>query len=105
MWTEHAIRHALDGTFTRYKYTDRGTIAVTAVVARDFIPDYDAPPDQKQGRANAGRRLPWSAEDDATIIELRSRRVPVKAVAKAIGRCAKAVGRRWHALMRAGVVA
>ena len=103
-WTEQQIRHALDGTFT--KFTDAGRV-VTRKVPHDFIPPYDPPPEQKQASSARGiakgPRRPWTEDDDRKLLSLRARGVNQEECARLLRRCIKVTRARIHELHRAGV--
>jgi hypothetical protein len=104
--TEQHIRRALDGTFTRFTYGERGTRVVTRTVARDFVPDYSALEQQEQsGVANRSPRRMFSHEDDCRILELRAQKVPMIKIAQLLDRNVKSVTVRYGRILSAGVLA
>lgn len=103
---ETALKSCLDGTFTRFTYSERGTRVLTRTVARDFLPDYSALEQPEQsGVANRAPRRAFSAEEDSRILELVAAKTPMTQIASRMGRNPKSVAVRYARLLNAGVLA
>lgn len=98
-WTEQAISCALDGTFTRFTHWGE---TVTKEVPKGFIPAYDAQPKPRRvlhpgvgsGRYPRSLRKPWTAEEDAMLLELRAQGVTKRACCGLLRRSIKYVRAR-----------
>lgn len=100
MLTEAHIRRALDGTFTRFRFSaDRGAYTVTEEVGRDWVPDYNPPPEHKKPNMRPGEpRKPWAPEHDQMLLELRRSGVSLNACTEILGRGIKQIRLRLRLL-------
>lgn len=93
MWTEAAIKAALDGTFTRFDLQDGGIVTVR--VSDDYIPSHVVLGRQVGETYSHDRYTP---DEDIIITELRRRRMPVWDIAERIGRTEESVKHRVRML-------
>ena len=103
---EAFMKTCLDGGFTQMTFSDAfDARAVTAPVSPEFFPDCNAPATVVQ--KPFGDRSPWRAftpDEDSKILALRAERVPMLAIARALGRNVKSVRNRYQRILDMGVV-
>lgn len=93
MWTEAAIKAALDGTFTRFDLQDGAVVTVR--VPDDYIPPHTCTGRQIGEIYTHDRYTP---DEDIIITELRRRRMPAWEIAERIGRTEESIKHRVRTL-------
>jgi hypothetical protein len=100
MWTEQAIRCALDGSFRR---VDRWGDFVTDEVPHNYIPSHRAP---KCGAVKGHRKLSykhWTPEEDQLLINRAQHGMNIIEVGHALGRTEDSMRHRVKILRENGV--
>lgn len=98
MFTELAIKAALDGTFTSIRNHDQAVVTVKVPV--DFTPTHQTPaafPSPPKEAPKKPKR-PWTADEDAELLRLVRGGWSIQRTAKALGRGFEVTRRHYHML-------